>query len=50
MRLAIARLALIEDQIVKKRKAINPQAKQKHIGTKYGLIASLSGYRSLNTT
>ena len=34
MRLAIAKLARIEDQIVKNRKAINPQARQKQMGTK----------------
>ena len=34
MRLATAKLALIEDQTLKNRKAINPQARQKQMGTK----------------
>jgi hypothetical protein len=39
MRLALATVEPIADQTVNKQRMTNPQAKQKHIGTKYGWMA-----------
>jgi hypothetical protein len=39
MRLTLATPALIADHTLNKQRMTNPQAKQKHIGTKYGWMA-----------